>query len=123
MRDHPHHGYPMLGGMWGMVADPKISMKDMCLQHQGGSKDNLTERSNWSMKDMDFLRDVVYRTFGREEYSKIHAARDYMNKVPWKNEPWSEDFPTKRNTDNNFVGEIFSIKNDIETRDYQYKEL
>ena len=123
MRDHPHHGYPIMGGMWGMVADPKMNIRERCLRHQGGPGDNITEASNWSMKDMHFLRDVVYRTLGREEYSKIHAAKDYMDKVPWDNEPWAEDFPNPRNEDKNFVGEIFSIQDGVETRDYQYKEV
>ena len=65
----------------------------------------------------------MYRTLGREEYSKIHAAKDYMDKVPWDNEPWAEDFPNPRNEDKNFVGEIFSIQDGVETRDYQYKEV
>ncbi len=123
MRDHPHHGYPVLGGMWGMMANPSMDIKEMCLSYQGWKATSVTERKNWSMKDMDFLRDVIYRTLGRKQYSKIHAAEDYMNKVPWSNEPWAEDFPSPRNEDKNFVGEIFSIKDGIETRDYQYKEL
>ena len=76
------------------------------------------------MTDMNFLRDCVYKNLATEETCKIHAATDYMHKVRWNNEPWTEDFPTKRNTDKNFVGEIITFDNeDKEIRGPQYQEL
>ena len=36
MRDHPHHGYVMLGGMWGMRPNPSVNMQNLCLQYQNG---------------------------------------------------------------------------------------
>ena len=124
MRDHPHHGYPILGGMWGLKNDIAIvSMKDSILQYQKGKKEHTTSRKNWSMADMYFIRDCVYKHLGTEETSKIHAATDYMHKVGWKNEAWAEDFPTPRNENKNFIGEIFSISDGQEKRDYQYTEL
>ena len=72
---------------------------------------------------MNFLRDAVYRVFGNPENCKVHAARDYMHKVMWKNEPWATDFPTPRNEDKNFVGEVIEIVDGKEQRAYQYTEL
>ena len=124
MRDHPHHGYSILGGMWGLKNDVTIlSMKNSIIEYQGGEKIHTTNRDNWSMTDMHFLRDVIYKHLGTEDSCKIHAATDYMNKVRWKNEPWAEDFPTPRNQEKNFIGEIFSIVDGQEKRDYQYTEL
>jgi len=124
MRDHPHHGYPILGGMWGLKSDVAIpSMKDKILEYQGGRVEHITNRDNWSMADMNFLRDYVYKSLATEETCKIHAATDYMHKVPWNNESWANDFPSPRNQEKNFIGEIFSIVNGQEKRDYQYKEL
>ena len=124
MRDHPHHGYSILGGMWGIKNDiTMISMKDSILQYQGGKKIHTTNRENWSMADMHFLRDCIYKHLATEETCKIHAATDYMHKVGWKNEAWAEDFPTPRNENKNFIGEIFSISDGQEKRDYQYTEL
>ena len=124
MRDHPHHGYPILGGMWGLKNNVTIiSMKDSIMQYQGGQKDHTTNRDTWSMTDMHFLRDVIYRHLATEQTCKIHAATDYMDKVGWRNENWAEDFPTPRNEQKNFIGEIFSIVDGQEQRDYQYTEL
>tara|TARA_B100000676_G_scaffold141614_1_gene140280 strand:- start:51750 stop:52505 length:756 start_codon:yes stop_codon:yes gene_type:complete len=136
MRDHPHHGSPMhgkpiLGGMWGMKVyrpngSPALAdytMYSIILDHQGDevfSKD----RNKWFWTDMWFLRDAIYASYGNEYDSKVHAARDYMHKVKWCNEPWAEDFPTKRNEQRNFVGEVFIFdENGKEKREWQYKEI
>lgn len=133
MRDHPHHGAyqygkPILGGMWGMLTKYqdgtplfKSSFKDLILSHQGG-KNYAKEKNQWFWSDMNFLRDVVYSVFGKEETSLIHAAQDYMNRVPWKNESWAVDFPTPICQDKYFVGEIFFFQDGIQKRDYQYTE-
>ena len=132
MRDHPHHGSPehgkpILGGMWGITKHPPLdtnikTMRDLCLRHQGGKK-YTTNREEWFWTDMNFLRDAVYRVFGGPKNSKIHAARDYMHKVRWRNEPWTTDFPTPRNEDKSFVGEVIEIIDGKEQRAYQYTEL
>jgi len=134
MRDHPHHGSPahgkpILGGMWGMTKHRETkpvlgieTMRDLCLQHQGEKK-YTTNRDEWFWTDMNFLRDAIYHQLGNPENCKIHAARDYMHKVTWKNELWATDFPTPRNEDKNFVGEIIEIIDGKEQRAYQYREL
>lgn len=119
MRDHPHHGYPMNGGMWGMIPDKDTNMRGLCIKYEGGNIIG-NDRTGWWMKDMEFLRDVVYKTFGSEQYCVAHVGMDFMHKVTWNNEPWAKDFPIPRNENRNFVGEQFDDK---EQRGYQYKEL
>lgn len=125
MRDHPHHGYAILGGMWGMKKDPSTSMKELILSYQEKEYQNkdATNRHFWIMKDMHFLRDVIYSHLAKPKTSIIHAATDYMNRVSWSNEYWATDFPSPINKEKNFIGEIFSFnERGEETREYQYKE-
>lgn len=125
IRDHPHHGYPIMGGMWGMKTKSipyGYSMAKLLSQCNGDSHNNPTDRENWIMKDQDFLKKVIYSNFARPETSTIHATRDYMPQVPWTNEHWAKDTPP-RNEQNNFIGEIFYYENDELKREYQYKEL
>lgn len=125
MRDHPHHGYAILGGMWGMKKEPSISMKKLIISYQEKEYQNkdATNRDIWIMKDMHFLRGVIYDKFAKPETSTIHAAKDYMERVQWSNEYWARDFPSPVNEDRNFIGEIFVFnEHGEETREYQYKE-
>lgn len=125
MRDHPHHGYAILGGMWGMKKDPNMSMKELILSYQEREYQNkdATNRDIWIMKDMHFLRGVIYDRLAKPETSTIHAAKDYMDRVDWSNEHWAIDFPSPINKDKNFIGEIFTFDNNgNEQREYQYKE-
>jgi hypothetical protein len=106
MRDHPHHGYVIMGGMWGMIPQKEFNMRE-------AGEDYIKRRNNirkWSMTDMDFLRDVVYPLYGIN--SKIHAT--YA-----KFEPWAEEFPSAL-VDKKFVGEIWQAD---DSRDPQYNLL
>lgn len=134
MRDHPHHGAfhcgkPILGGMWGMKTHYKngtkvfnIKFKDWILEHQHGPRySNVKEE--WFWTDMNFLRDNIYSALGNPQACMIHAAEDYMDKVQWYNESFTKDFPSRINSEKNFVGEIFTFdENGKEQREYQYKE-
>ena len=131
MRDHPHHGYPMLGGMWGMKVGEnlrmekwlKFSMKSAIIKHQGKEASRINERTQWWMKDQHFLRDVIYREFANPFQSTIHNAMDFMPRVPWNCESWAKDFPTPIGGGMHFVGEIFVFdENGNELREYQHKE-
>lgn len=131
MRDHPHHGYPMLGGMWGMKVGEnlrmekwlKFSMKSAIIKHQGKEASRINERTQWWMKDQYFLRDVIYREFANPFQSTIHNAMDFMPRVPWNCESWAKDFPTPIGGGMHFVGEIFVFdENGNELREYQHKE-
>jgi hypothetical protein len=128
MRDHPHHGSQILGGMWGIrkyyqdgTRVFNTSFKDLILLHQGG-KNYTMAKSEWFWSDMNFLRDTVYNALAKPETSLIHAAQDYMHRVPWKNEDWAIDFPTPIGPEKYFIGEIFFFQNGIQKRDYQYTE-
>lgn len=101
MRDHPHHGHAIMGGMWGMICQPDFNMESICTNYMSNK-----DPEHWSMTDMDFLRDVVYPKYHKN--SKIHAT--YA-----KFELWAEDFPTPL-IDKKFVGEIWQAN---ESRDYQ----
>jgi hypothetical protein len=133
MRDHPHHGYRMLGGMWGakkeMVDLFEGTMKQEIFKYSGyiGDKDlrNCTDRETWWMQDQFFLAEIVYLKLDLDQDATIHAGRDYMHKVTtWNNEPSAKDFPTQRSQNKHFVGEIF-LYDDLgeTTRDYQWTEL
>jgi len=91
MRDHPHHNYPVMGGMWGFRNDR--------------SRWRITDRLNYwisnqrktfaKMDDMDFISHI-YSDY--QEDCVVHD--DWMrckNSVP---------FPTTR-ADKRFVGEIY----------------
>lgn len=123
MRDHPHHGYAMLGGMWGMKKSD-MNMKELCEMYTQADPEQCSDRDNWWMIDQFLLRDVIYRVLGNPNDCMLHAATDYMDKVAWANELWSKDFTIPRNEDKNFIGEIFVFDEEgNEQREYQYKEL
>lgn len=125
IRDHPHHGYAIMGGMWGMKTKcipENYSMMQLLSQFNGNNNSNPTNRQNWIMKDQHFLKHVIYPLFANPENSTIHATQDYMHRVPWNNEHWAKDTPP-RNDENNFIGEIFDYINGMRYREYQYKEL
>lgn len=123
MRDHPHHGYSIMGGMWGIKCGLGFSMKEVIMAYQGGRQNNITDRNTWLQTDQKFLRDGIYKAFGHPDTCKVHAAMDYMDRVGWQNENWAEDFPSPIDEEKHFIGEIFVFdKEGNEQREYQYKE-
>ena len=101
MRDHPHHNYPILGGMWGMKCDPTFHMKEEFINYTDSKE--LFEK----MTDMNFLRDIVYPKFSKG--STIHASYH-------RYEPWAKEF-TSPLIDKRFIGEII---NEDESREHHY---
>jgi hypothetical protein len=101
MRDHPHHNYTILGGMWGMKRQEDFNMKEEFSRYTNSNE--LFEK----MTDMNFLRDIVYPKFVQE--STIHAT--YHG-----HEPWAKVF-TSPLVDKRFIGEII---NEDESREYHY---
>lgn len=56
IRDHPHHDWYILGGIWGLRNPIDFSMKDTIHTY-------ISQNQNvWSI-DMNFLRDVIYPKF------------------------------------------------------------
>jgi len=88
MRDHPHHSFVVLAGMFGTRKIPEIpSWKN--------EMDKYTQGSD-RMYDQDFLRDIIYPLI--ENNSVIHANF-------YGNEPHSKKFPIKYDAECRFVGE------------------
>jgi hypothetical protein len=88
MRDHPHHSYCILGGMFGTRKIPEIPswINIMNNYNQNGNR----------MYDQDFLKDKIYPQI--KDCSIIHAS---FNKY----EEYSKFFPIDYNEEFNFVGE------------------
>lgn len=121
MRDHPHHGRPIMGGMWGMMSCPEIDMATAIINHQGGKWNNQPHRQEWFDKDQHFLLDDIYPKFATEKDSLIHHASDCS--IAIAPESWAKDFPDAISSDKYFIGEIFYFDHmGNEQREYQYKE-
>ena len=88
MRDHPHHYYEILGGMFGTRKIPGITSWKM-------EMDKFVQK-NTRMYDQHFLKDTIYPKIKND--SVIHAT---FNKL----EPHSKDFPLKYDSEHRFVGE------------------
>jgi hypothetical protein len=88
MRDHPHHDFCILGGMFG---SKKISQITSWINIM-----NLYKKTDNRMYDQDFLRDYVYPLVKND--SIIHASfHKYEND--------SRNFPTNYDEEMRFVGE------------------
>ena len=88
MRDHPHHFYEILGGMFGTRKIPEIN-------NWKSEMDNVIQTGQ-KMYDQDFLREVIYPKIVND--SIIHATFH-------KKEAHCEDFPLQYDSEYKFVGE------------------
>jgi len=88
MRDHPHHNFCILGGMFGTRKIPQIPKWSDIMNtfNQVGNRDY----------DQTFLRDYIYPTI--QNFSTIHATFH-------KKESIAKNFPIKYCDDFKFVGE------------------
>lgn len=105
MRDHPHHTFKILGGMWGMrVSD--IIMSELVIEYLK----NIGEVFSYDMREIDqsFLKDIIYKKYWYS--SMIHAEYN-------RYEFWSKKFPVER-VFSHFVGEIFD-ESDVRTDHYK----
>lgn len=84
MRDHPYHGYPILGGMWGFKNNIKYPMKDLLttfnIQNKYGT-------------DYEFFINRLYPLIQDDKI--VHDP--FFEKIP---------FPSPRNN-SEFVGEVY----------------
>ena len=85
MRDHPYHGVPILGGMWGARKPLLSDMVELI--------ENYDKGDFWQV-DQNFLTSVVYPIVKKESF--VHDG--YFEKRP---------FPTKRDP-KHFVGQAYS---------------
>lgn len=88
MRDHPHHNFPILAGMFGTRKLPQIP----CWTHLMKAY----VKHNNRMYDQDFLKDIIYPIIIHN--SIIHASFHKLEKH-------ARPFPVSYNHDYNFVGE------------------
>lgn len=105
MRDHPHHNFKILAGMWGMRNEKSFNI-NKSINSYLKTKIDLTER----MLDQDYLADIIYKKYYFSKY--VHATFH-------KKELLTHSFPIEI-YNYNFVGEIFD-END--NRAEQYKLL
>jgi hypothetical protein len=89
MRDHPFHGFPILGGMWGFKKNSKYNLCDLL---------NMWSKENAYGADYNFLSKSIYPLINDDKV--VHDP--FFEKKP---------FPTKR-IDTEFVGDVFD-ENDI----------
>jgi len=110
MRDHPHHHYKILGGMWGMRSQKDFNMLESCVIYNKNHSYN--SNTSWYEKwwDMNFLRDVIY-----DKYSH----NSYINASYFRDEFWAKDFTIER-VNSHFIGEIFDENN---IRGEHYRQL
>jgi hypothetical protein len=108
MRDHPHHNFKILGGMWGLRVNKNLIMANLVKNFLDKKypKYDVTTRGI----DQDFLKDYIYNRFLFSR--KIHASYH-------KKELFTSNFPVDL-YNKHFVGEVFD-ENDI--RGDQYKEI
>lgn len=107
MRDHPHHCYSILGGMWGMKKIESFNIEKEIKMYNKSKKFDFEK--NWFDKwwDMNFLKDVIYPKFLSSSY--INCSYNCI-------ENFSKKFTLDREN-NHFIGEIFDENNQ---RGYHY---
>jgi protein O-GlcNAc transferase len=88
MRDHPHHNFCILGGMFGTKKIPELSSWINII--------NLYTKTDNRMYDQDFLRDYIYPLI--KNNSIIHAS---FHKI----ETHATNFPINYRPELYFVGE------------------
>lgn len=125
MRDHPHHCFDIMGGMWGGTTEMKKicfgsrSIRQAMSEYTGRRFSNwqAVQRSTWWMIDQQFLANMIYKFVEKPKNITVHAAND-----AGKRELFAESFPCERDDDKRFVGEIFDVNDELEsTRNWQYK--
>lgn len=97
MRDHPYHGYHILGGMWGYRFNPKYNIKKML--------DNFIPNNHYGT-DYVFFRDVLYPIIGDDKVTHD----EFFEKKP---------FPTAR-VNREFVGEVYDEHDQRHPEHYLY---
>lgn len=95
MRDHPHHGYPILGGMWGYKKNEKYDMPNLLANYKATDKYGT---------DYQFLGNILFPLIGDDKI--VHD--EFFDNKP---------FPTIRQG-SEFVGDVFD-ENNIRHPDYQ----
>lgn len=98
MRDHPYHGFYMLGGMWGYKKNNKYNMKEIF--------DTFTPSNKYGT-DYEFFAKTLFRVIGEDKVTHD----EFFEKKP---------FPTAR-VNKEFVGEVYD-HNDVRHPEH-YKHI
>jgi hypothetical protein len=104
IRDHPHHNFTILAGMFGTKKIPQIPNWTNII--------NSYNKTDNRMYDQDFLRDYIYPII--KNNSTIHASFHKM-------EPHAKNFPINYRRELYFVGEY--VYHDNSRSDYHINEL
>ena len=102
MRDHPNHGVPILGGMWGVKGNILSNIKNISIAYNPG---------NFWQTDQIFLQNVVYPVV--KEKSLVHD--EFFEK---------KSFPklSKERNINHFVGQAYDGDGLVlDTQNYGYQ--
>jgi hypothetical protein len=94
MRDHPHHDFCILAGMFGTRKIPQIPNWTNII--------NSYNKTDNRMYDQDFLRDIIYPLI--KNNSMVHATFH-------KHEPHAKNFPINYDKHFTFVGEYVYFDN------------
>ena len=97
MRDHPFHGFHILGGMWGYKKNSKYNLKESFSQF--GPKDHYGT-------DYVFFKQILFPLIGKDKITHD----EFFEKKP---------FPTTRHNQE-FVGEIYDENDDRHPEHYLY---
>jgi len=100
MRDHPYHGIPILGGMWGSRNGILRGIKNMVAKYKKG---------NYWQIDQEFLTSIVYPLVK----DRAHVNDPFFEKKP---------FPFARN-DKHFVGQAYAGNDKILDDNYFFEIL
>jgi len=108
MRDHPHHGVPMLGGLWGWRTTVRSARPDWSSVWKRLLRDPLARapRTEWG-QDQTLLRRYIWRWAKWDclTHDAFHCSKFSRTKP----------FPTRREIHpNNFVGAVTSINSTLE---------
>lgn len=97
MRDHPHHGFPILGGMWGYKSNNKYPMKNLL--------DSFSKNDRYGT-DYEFFYNSLYPLINNDKI--VHDP--FFDKI---------DFPQPRNG-TEFVGDVFDESNNRHPEYHKY---
>lgn len=94
MRDHPHHNHKILGGMWGIKYKSEFAFTKKIKEFLSSYKGTAEQR----MTDMDWQAKYMYDMF----------LQSTMAHDEFFNYPNNKPFPVIRESNCEFVGEIFN---------------
>lgn len=102
MRDHPNHGIPIYGGLFGLVCNKEFIIEDEILKWLVDKNKDLFAHN----VDTFFLENIIYNRFDMISHNSYHT--EFPNSRP---------FPTKMENFR-FVGEVYD-QNDNRYNDYE----